>query len=286
MTRTRLIWIWAAIVWLSVLFLLMITTAHATIAGIGGTGYTTAQEQRVRAVDAMMSPNTLPPMVVSFEDLGGRAGSAAYTTPDTLTLVHLDPNAGFDVGELYAHETAHQWTYRLGSYARLLWIAKVGGRDGAGWTADPDEAWANAASQYLFGTWIPWRSGLTRPSDYRSWLAYQWEHASWPDVTGQDAELVTAGTWVRQHGLMYGLENGSFGAWSYMTRRQVFLVMVRARSLSWMPVPYAWGNDYRLATRDDLATAWPGLDWRGGTDDTDITRSAFARLLYRGRVGG
>lgn len=271
---------------LSLLLALWGAAADARILAVPGA--TPAQEARIRAVDAMLPAavsNALPPMVVSLEDLGGRSGSAAYTQQDTPNLIHLDPNAGFDVGELYAHEFAHQWTYRFGSHARLLWIAKVGGRDGAGWTADPDEAWANAAAQYLVGTWVPWRSGLARPSDYRTWLPYQWEHASWPDVAGADAELVEAGRWVRQRGLMYGLDSGQFGSWDHMTRRQVFLVMLRVRVWQWLPLPLSWANDYRLATRDELAAAWPGLDWRGGTGDTYITRSAFARLLYRARIG-
>ena len=268
----------------ALLLLAWVSVADARLSAVTG-GYSTTQEQRVRTVDALLltsAASALPPMVAQFEDLG--PGAAGISYQDLPSIVYIDPVTTFDVGEVYAHEIGHQWAYRLGSYARAQWQSRVGGHVGGGWQSDPDEALGNAVSQYLFGTWVPWRSGLNRPSDYRTWLAERWASATWPDVAGEDAELVSAGIYVRQRGLMYGLDTGQFGSWSYLTRRQVMLVMIRVRVWKWIAVPWSWDGDYSPATRDDLAAVWPGLDWKGGTTETYLTRSAFARLLYRGRV--
>ncbi len=99
------------------------------------------------------------------------------------------------------------------------------------------------------------------------------------DVTEADPELWEAASYVKREGLFEGYTAGSLGCWDPMTHRHITLVLERAGLGS----RAEWKQDYSLATRGEVMTAFPGLGWNSERADETVMRSQLVRLLYRAR---
>lgn len=99
-----------------------------------------------------------------------------------------------------------------------------------------------------------------------------------PDVPAEDWDMYKNIWYVKNANLMIGYQDGTFGVWDPLLKRQVYLIAKRA-GLS--PLPEQWINDYSIAIRDEVRKVWPYLNWNSERWDEQFLRSQFARLIGR-----
>lgn len=188
-------------------------------------------------------------------------------------------------GDYLAMVTAHEWSHHI--YRMMppqfyaLWETWCGpARDYRTWTHNPREAFAETARVALF----PQSSAapttmLEADEDDVHRLMYWWQTTSrspFTDLGREDMELQVAAALLAQEGVIEGYEDKTFRPYEKLSRRHVALICER----SGLFAP-SWTDDYRPATRGDVAAQLPGLTWLEERWDEDITRSQLVRLIGR-----
>ena len=105
---------------------------------------------------------------------------------------------------------------------------------------------------------------------------FDWTRAAEPEPL--DTELAAALAYVQTAGLFIG-DDGDFRLWEPLTRRHLALVAGRAGC----PTPDGWLEDYREATRGEVAAAIPTLRWTEERWGEPLLRSQAMRLFWRVR---
>lgn len=107
---------------------------------------------------------------------------------------------------------------------------------------------------------------------------FDWTRAAEPEPEPLDTELAAALAYVQTAGLFIG-DDGDFRLWEPLTRRHLALVAGRAG----YPTPEGWLEDYREATRGEVAAAIPTLRWTEERWGEPLLRSQAMRLFWRVR---
>jgi hypothetical protein len=233
--------------------------------------------------------------------------------PVTVDLVKLDGQTGYSemghiyinsdipvgeiLGEMAAHEWAHQIWYSLGPKWWQKWAALAGAGPvsaGGPWRQDPAENFAECGKVALWSGEAFLRNyavtdlKVIGPQDFRDWLAQaryvkncpftDLSPSAMPSTSDQD-ELAAAGAYVQAKGLMQGFSGTVFGSTASLTRQQLAQICERA-GLSY---PQDWRYDSDTATRGEVCQTIEGLTWTGERWSEPITRGQLARLLWRSR---
>ncbi len=212
--------------------------------------------------------------------------------------IYIDSDITSDaiVGELAAHEWAHQIWYSLGPKWWQKWsiLAGAGPSASATWRQDPAENFAECAKVALWSGQSFLRDyavtdlAVTAPAEFRDWLAMaryikqcpftDLGPTAMPSTPEQD-ELAAAGSYVRAKGIMQGFSGTVFGANEPLTRGQLAQICERAG----LQYPAEWRYESSTATRAEVRQTVPGLTWTGERWSEPITRGQVARLLWRSR---
>ena len=201
------------------------------------------------------------------------------------------------LGELVAHEWAHQIWYSLGPKWWQKWEALCGGPHGASsdpWRTDPAENFAECAkvglwdARYTYFDYACTDLAVTTPEALRAWLdvARYVRKCPFADLgpkamptSAQDDELAAAASYVYTTGIMQGYSATEFKADVPLTRQQLATVCQRAG----LTCPGDWRVSSRLATRAEVRDVVPGLTWTAGNWSQPLTRGQLARLIWRSR---
>jgi hypothetical protein len=233
------------------------------------------------------------PVDVQLVPLDGQSG---YSEIGHI-YINADIQPGPVLGELAAHEWAHQIWYSLGPKWWQKWSILCGATPSSAaptWNQDPAENFAECAKVALWNASTFLRDypvtdlKVTNPADFDAWLAtarYVKECGfadlspnAMPSTSDQD-ELAAAGAYVQTQGLMEGYGDGIFGATASLTKGQLALICQRAG----LACPASWQYDPSTATRGQVHDTIPGLTWNGDRWSEPITRGQLARLLWRSR---
>jgi hypothetical protein len=261
----------------------------------GGTSAQRAHISQVIEACALPYANTdtelraLGPVTVVVAKMDGTSG---YSKPGTI-YVNSVLQPGEKLGELVAHEWAHQIWYSLGPKWWQKWTGLCGSGNSS-WREDPAENFAECAKVALWGSEYLWRDyavtdlAVTNPGAVLDWLtlARYVNKCPFADLgrtvmatTFQQDELAAAGGYVYVEGIMQGYSGTVFGAETPLTRRQLAEICERA-DLSY---PEAWRSDFGTVTRGEVRETVPGLNWTGERWSEPITRGQMARLAWRSR---
>ena len=223
------------------------------------------------------------------------SGISGYSEPGHVYINEkLQPGAS--LGEIAAHEWAHQIWYSLGPKWWAKWAdeCNAGSPTGDNWHDNPRENFAECAKvtfwdgQYLLRNYAATDLKVVSPAEIRAWLntARYANKCPFTDLsptvmsTNQDQdELAAAGGYVQQAGIMQGVSDTEFDAGAQLTKRQLAQICQRAG----LSCPVDWIYNYDAATRGDIHETIPSLSFSEGRWSEPITRGQMARLVWRSR---
>jgi hypothetical protein len=265
----------------------------------GGTSAQRAYVTRVINACALAPSNTdaelraFGPVTVQILELGE---VTAYSNTGS---VYIDDDflPGEILGELAAHEWAHQIWYSLGPKWWQKWAGMCdgGAKASAGtWSLNVAENFAECAKVALWTSQDFARDyactdlAVIDPVAVRGWVTLaryvnkcpfvDLGRTAMPTSDEQD-ELAAAGGYLYTEGIVQGCADGTFRPDAPLTRRQLAAICERAG----LPYPALWRDDPGAATRGEVRDGLPGLAWTGDRWSEPMTRGQVARLLWRAR---
>jgi hypothetical protein len=224
------------------------------------------------------------------------SGVVGYSKPGVI-YINSSIQPGAVLGELVAHEWAHQIWYSLGPKWWEKWDGLCGADSSSGdgsWQQDPAENFAECAkvalwgSEYLLRDYASTDLAVTEPAELRDWVATARYVNKCPfsdlgrsvmSTTDQQDELAAAGGYVYDEGIMQGYNSSIFGADVSLTRQQLATICERAG----LSCPDDWQYDFSTATRGEVHQTISGLTWTSENWSAPITRGQVARLVWRAR---
>jgi hypothetical protein len=233
------------------------------------------------------------PVQVRIVDM---AGVSSYSKMGT-TYINDDFLPGELLGELAAHEWAHQIWYSLGPKWWEKWAEicdPSGVANASTWRLNIGENFAECVKVALWGSEYTLRDyactdlAVTDPTALISWLtlARYVNKCPFADLaptamptTYQEDELAAAGGYVYTEGIIQGYADGTFRPAAPLTRQQLAAICERAG----LYCPAAWHFDSSVATRGEVRATIPGLTWTADRWYEPIIRGQLARLIWRSR---